>query len=136
MTLSKGFRLAWVLVTLAACVTEARDEVARVSSPSRRVEAVLIQTNGGATTSFGYEVHVVEPGRKASRGREVAYLYGATRSATASGANLKWLSANELIVEYESARITRLQQPSVDIAGQRIRVLLRPGFADPSRASR
>jgi hypothetical protein len=47
------------LALLAGCSLVSRDEVARVASPDGRVEAVLIETNGGATTSFGYEVHVV-----------------------------------------------------------------------------
>jgi hypothetical protein len=54
---------------------------ARVASPDGRVEAVLVETSGGATTSFGYEVHVVEKGRPA--GDRVAWVYGAGRNAQA-----------------------------------------------------
>ena len=43
---------------LSACGIASEDEVARVTSPDGRVEAVLIETNGGATTSFGYKVLV------------------------------------------------------------------------------
>ena len=43
-----------VLALLAGCGLVSRDEVARVASPYGGVEAVLIETNGGATTSFGY----------------------------------------------------------------------------------
>ncbi len=38
-----------------ACLStgQPRDEVARVASPSGKVDAVVVETNGGATTSFG-----------------------------------------------------------------------------------
>ena len=53
----------WMLVLLlAACGVVSRDEVAVVASPDRPLEAVLIETNGGATTSFGYEIWVREKG--------------------------------------------------------------------------
>ncbi len=42
-------------------------QVAHVSSPNGSLEAVLTETNGGATTSFGYEVSV---GPKGSKGQE------------------------------------------------------------------
>ena len=99
------------LTLLAGCGLVSRDEVVRVASPDGRVEAVLVETNGGATTSFGYEVHVVEKGRPA--GDRVAWLYGAGRNAQAYGANLKWTGENELVIEY-------------------IKVSLRSGVNDPT----
>jgi hypothetical protein len=54
--------LVTTFVLLTACSQVSRDEVARVAAPGGQVEAVLVETNGGATTSFGYEVHVVERG--------------------------------------------------------------------------
>ena len=39
------------------------DEVARVLHPQANVDAVLVETNGGATTSFGYEVFVLSRGQ-------------------------------------------------------------------------
>ena len=43
------------------------DEVSRVSSPDGKVDAVLVETNGGATTSFGYRVFIATPGEKVDR---------------------------------------------------------------------
>jgi hypothetical protein len=99
-------------------------------SPDGRVEAVLMETNGGATTSFGYEVHVVEKGRPASD--QVARLYGAVRNENAYGANLKWISDNELVVEYLEARDQTLGLASVSVAGRAIKVSLRSGVSDPT----
>ncbi|MBL8397465.1 MAG: hypothetical protein JNL84_04855 [Candidatus Accumulibacter sp.] len=46
--------LAWFFSGLIG--EPSKDEVARVVSPSGNIDAVLFETNGGATTSFGYEV--------------------------------------------------------------------------------
>jgi hypothetical protein len=98
-----------VFALLASCGLVSRDEVARVVTPDGRVEAVLVETNDGATTSFGYEVHVVEKGRPA--GHRVAWLYGAGRNAQAYGANLKWAGENELMIEYLEARDQLWNEP-------------------------
>jgi hypothetical protein len=91
---------------------------------------VLVETNGGATTSFGYDVHVVEKGRPARD--QVAWLYGAGRNANAYGANLKWTGENELVIEYLQAREQTLKQATVNVAGRTIKVSLRSGVDDPT----
>jgi hypothetical protein len=119
------------LPVFASCgVTVSRDEVARVASPGGQAEAVLVETNGGAITSFGYEVHVVERG--GSPDNEVAWLYGAVRNANAYGANRKWVGEKALVVEYLEARDQALRQPSLKLAGKEIEVSLRSGVVDPA----
>lgn len=115
---------------LMACGLVSRDEVARVPSPDGRVEAVLIETNGGATTSFGYEVLVTEKGN--TRGNQVASLYGAVRSQRAYGVNLKWASNTQLLVEYQTARRETLDRAIVHVAGRDIRTAFKPGLSDPT----
>ena len=116
------------VVLLAACGLVSRDEVARVGSPDGRVDAVLVETNGGATTSFGYEIHIVEKGK--SYGEAVATLYGALRNDNAYGANLRWRTDSELMVEYQQARAEALEKSTVRVAGRIIRISLRPGVSD------
>lgn len=65
-----------------------RDEVARMSSPDGRLDAIVFETNGGATTSFGYKVEVAKKGSRS--GTEGANLYGAVRNAQAYGVNIRW----------------------------------------------
>jgi hypothetical protein len=120
--------IALVLVT--GCGLVARDEVARLPSLDGRVDAVLVETNGGATTSFGYEIHLVEKGRPADR--QVAWLYDAGRSKSASGANLRWINDQELVVEYLDARESTVTRSSVRVAGRAITVFLRRGVSDPT----
>jgi hypothetical protein len=129
-------RLAPV-VALAACFSgsgHSWDEVARVRAPGGGADAVLIETNGGATTSFGYHVYVVPPGAAVPRGTraasEVARLYGATRNAEAYGATLRWVGADTLAVEYQTARDDTLLHPTVMLAGRAVQIVLRPGVAD------
>jgi hypothetical protein len=108
-----------LLITLvvAGCGSVSRDEV-----------AVLVETNGGATTSFGYEVRVL--GKGGDRGDEVAWLYGAARSNNASGANVRWASDTELLVEYLQAREERLEKNIVHVGGRDVRIVLRNGVTD------
>src|SRR5262245_61369365 len=95
----KRFLVGMVLALLSsACGPLTGDEVARVTSPDGRLDAVLFELNGGATTSFAYEVAVVEKGRK--DGDRVAWLYGAVRNDSAYGANLKWAGETELAIEF------------------------------------
>ena len=108
-----------------------KDEVARVVSPSGNIDAVLFETNGGATTSFGCEVYVVEHGAKPS-GSPAVSLYGAIRNQQAYGANLSWSSSDSLSVEYLSAKSARVNAHTQSVGMQAIDVALREGTADNS----
>jgi hypothetical protein len=119
-----------LMLLIAACGLVSRDEVAVVASPDGRLEAVLIETNGGATTSFGYEIWVREKGHRS--GSQVARLYGAVRNDVAYGANLRWTDDSGLWVEYREARTDTLDRPVVRIGGREIRVALRPHVSDPN----
>jgi hypothetical protein len=126
------------VVTTALCVVACgsgsavgRDEVARVTSPDGALDAVLIETNGGATTSFGYDVEVVPHAGKADAAA-VATLYGATRNGQAYGANLRWVGARELSVEYLQARWTRQKESTATVGNEKITVALHSGVTDNS----
>lgn len=111
-----------------------KDEVVRVKSPSGKVEAILIETNGGATTSFGYEVYVVECGAKPSSSPAVS-LYGAVRNQNAYGANLVWSSSDSLVVEYLSVKSAKLNTRNQSVQTQAIHFTLREGVFDNSAPS-
>jgi len=122
------------LACLSACLSSdwSHDEVARAASPDHSVDAVLVETNGGATTSFGYEVYVVPSGAPSSGGVEVASLYAAARSDSAYGVNLRWTDPNHLIIEYLEARIDTVLRPTAQIGPTQVAVSLRPGVPDPT----
>jgi hypothetical protein len=106
-------------------------EVSRVASPRGDIEGVLIETNGGATTSFGYEIFVVPRGTKPS-GTPAAFLYGASRSQSAYGVNLRWPSDSNLDVEYESAKSAKVGVPLVVVANRNVHVELKSNVSDPN----
>jgi hypothetical protein len=93
----------------------------------------MYETNGGATTSFGYEA--VLRATNTSQGVIVANLYGAVRNASAYGVNLKWLNDRELVLEYLTAKSETLSQSQVKVAGRQVSVSLRSGVEDHSAPS-
>jgi hypothetical protein len=114
----------------SSCVS--RDEVARAAAPSDRVEAVLVERNGGATTSFGYAVFLVPSDQSTRRGRHVASLYGAVRNENAYGVNLRWENEHTLALEYLRARHAALTDTTATVNGAVVRVVLRDGIEDPT----
>jgi hypothetical protein len=117
------------------CFGQSRDEVARVRSPDGVIDAVVVETNGGATTSFGYEIEVVPASGALSSARRVAFLYGAGRNASAYGVNLRWAGMSTLAVEYLDAKSTKLETPAVTIGGRSVFVALAPGVEDRNAPS-
>jgi len=121
---------AFVFGALALACQPSRDEVARVTDPTGALDAVLVETNGGATTSFGYRAYVVARGRDFGRGERVARLYAAVRNESAYGANLRWAGPGDLRIEYLTARIADLEHPAVTVGGRAVRVRLEGGIVD------
>lgn len=122
-----------LFVPLIAGCLSSRDEVARVSSPRGDLDAVVMETNGGATTSFGYEVVVVGRGRSAFWGTTVARLYGAIRNQSAYGVNAKWRGAGLLYIEYLEARSAEVEGGALfDMGTTLVAVILAPGLNDPT----
>ncbi len=96
--------------------------------PDNRLDAILFESNGGATTSFGYEVII---GRKGSReGAKIAKLYGAVRNSQAYGVDIRWNSNNELVIEYLNVKSPPEIQEAIDVDGRHIHVLVRSGVTN------
>jgi hypothetical protein len=125
------FGLAVTLSTvLCSCNRSSSHEVAQTLSPDGRIEAVLTEINGGATTSFGYDVSVGPKG--SGRGVRVATLYGAIRSEQAYGVNLHWANNNVLQVEYLRAKASRNVLNTAEVNGEQVQVMLKSGVEDLS----
>jgi len=116
------------VMLLAGCVGS---EVARTTSPSGKVDAVLVESSGGATTSFGYAVFVVPAGRSTWLYKKVASFYDAARSEQAYGVNLRWAGPANLTLEYLTAERADLLLSNVSVAGEQVQVSLRSGVTDP-----
>ena len=123
--------LATCLAGCGASQSGAEVEVARIASPDRAVDAVLTETNPGATASFVYRIHVVGHGDAWDSAPVAAELYGATRNASAYGVDLHWRDAGTLEARYLQARSIEVAKPRLDIDGHAVMVVLRAGVENP-----
>ena len=120
-------------LTLAILVTGCKptvshDEVARAWSPNGQIAATLFEENGGATTSFGYEVEMSS--KDGSEPKPVARMYGSQRNEGAYGANLRWESNNILVIECLKTKTPPTISGPVSLEGQIVKVMLRTGIED------
>ena len=119
------------VLLLSSCRIQS-DEVARTASPSGAVDAVVLELNGGATTSYLYEVCLVPHGVACKDADTVVSLYGAGRSEIAYGINIRWVDSLHLNVEYMNAKRVTLRRSSAVVAGGTILVSLKSGVVDPA----
>jgi len=122
--------LTFAIICLGCGPTFSNDEVARISSPDGTMDAVLFESNGGATTSFGYEVQIGAKGVHA--GKSVARFYGAVRNSQAYGVDLHWQSNDTLTVEYLTSKLPPQVQELADVNGRSVHVVVRSGVEDKS----
>ena len=96
-------RLAGILLVasaLGACDVDGElEEIERVASPDGVVDAVVIRKNFGATTSYAYQVYVVQTGAKPEEGKQ---NFVADR---ANGLTVKWEQTRSLAIVFSEARI-------------------------------
>jgi hypothetical protein len=107
------------------------EEVARVPSPNGRLEAIVTEYNGGATTLLSYLVYVKKAGSPRSRwDSPVAKLYGPLRNENSSGVNPKWAGDGKLTVECLRARDIKLPSPVTRVEGQTVLTNVQTGVLD------
>ena len=127
--------MAAILMLCLGCNVPLRvGEVARVQSPSGRVEAIIIEANTGPKASSSYDVFLVPSGQEHISGIHIASLYAACRSQNAYGLNLKWNGAEELSIEYLEASAAEILQELARIEGEQVQVRLRAGIEDATAA--
>ncbi len=93
------FLLLIVMMEMTGCDPVAREEMARISSPDFRVDAILIRANAGATTSFVFEVYIVQSGDVLT---EEHLLF---RGDKMEGLKLRWVQSKLLTIQYEQGQI-------------------------------
>jgi hypothetical protein len=109
------------------------DEVARIQNPINACDAVVVETNGCATTSFGYQVFLLPRDKQPKRGDPaVANFYGAVRSEKAYGVNLRWQDPGTLAIEYLEAQNADQRNAELNVLGQPIRIIIKAGISDPN----
>jgi hypothetical protein len=86
-------------VCLAGCANY--EELSRIPSPDRLVEALVVRVDGGATTGFSYRVYVVPTGGARQDADEVL-LVDCVKNLRA-----EWRDARQLEIHFDEARIFR-----------------------------
>jgi hypothetical protein len=90
--------LALLLIGLSGC-DQCAQETTRVTSPDGKVDAIVTVTNCGATTSYGYVVHVT------ARGAEPEEADERFRADKVHALKVYWEANRFLVIEYAAARI-------------------------------
>ncbi len=122
--------LLLAVLVLSTCVS--RDVVARAKSPDGSLEAVLSETNGGATTDFAYDVELRPTGALGNwRGARVASLEAASRSDCAWGVDMKWLGTKRLRVSFATSKGGWVT-PKVGLDGREVTVEIEPHVNNPA----
>ena len=77
-------------------------EIKRIPSTDKRVDALLMEDEGNATVANFIQVYIVLPGAKIT---EDDRRYSLFKADHFSGVNIKWEKKQNLVIEYEKARI-------------------------------
>jgi len=127
--------LAGLLLTSCDIIGDvSHEERAWAASPDGRTHAILIETNGGATTAFGYLVELHPSDHQGEEPIRVADFYRVD-SHCEYGLNMRWKDANTLVLGIGSASQMHVKG-SVSVGGKPIRVVVQTGVndtADPCR---
>jgi hypothetical protein len=120
-----------VVVSLCILLTmcQSNVEVMESLSPDGALKARVFETNGGATTDFGYTVSL-DRASFPHWDRSVAGFDGAQRSNCAYGVNIKWLDNDTLVISYLDARAVDVDS-SARLFGRTVRILSKAGINDP-----
>jgi hypothetical protein len=87
------------ILGLVGCDPVDREELMRRSSPDALVDAVLIQANAGATTSYVQEVYIV-PARNTPNESNLVF-----RGDKMDGLKVYWIKPQLLMIQYKEGRI-------------------------------
>lgn len=78
-----------------------------VLSPDRQYEAVIVSTDGGATTSVGFDIYIERAGTRRPSNR-VAQVYVAINHRGSYGVDASWTGPRELTLRYKEDRWHKL----------------------------
>ena len=114
---------------VASAVTHV--ESSRVRSPDGALDAVLVETNAGAMTAFGYDIYVVKRGAEFSGSSSVMKLYAATANKLTPGATLKWNGPAELEIDFLCAEMMNVFYREINVDGQTVHIVWRAHVSNP-----
>ena len=130
--------LALALLLVSSCVPlfdgDHWIEVARTPSPDGRLDAILVEDGGDATTGVFHDVFVVPHGAPVPHSRQeiVAVFEWAFRNDSALGVNPHWRSRRVLALEYARASHQNIWRATVPFEDECVTVVLARGVVDPT----
>ena len=130
------FLLFLLLAAASACdpFDWSFDEVARFTSPSGKVDAILVEQQYLSTNTSYYAVYLAPKGKTVYKNdEEIANIESAVVHWKKPKVNLRWDGANNLLVEY--TRTEKAEPPRnivATIEGEQITVSLRPDTGEQS----
>jgi hypothetical protein len=113
------------------CCSLTAEEFSRLASPDGALDAVVYETNGGATEPFSYDLYVVAHGSSKWSGQHVAWFDAPGLNNNAYGIHVRWTSDDQLMVQYYSARRVDVSTLTPTVSGHRVSVEIKPGVKDP-----
>jgi hypothetical protein len=107
-----------------------RDVVATDQSPTGKLVALVEETNGGATTSLGYDIYLQQASPSVFPRNKIliASIYGAIRNENAYGVDTNWVSTDTLQIQYWSAKHQFVPHATVQLGDQSVHVQLCSGI--------
>jgi len=93
------FFIIIIILALTGCNSVSKEEIKRITSPDLKVDAVLTQVSGNATTSIIYELYIVKRGASISEGNALLRL------DHEDGLIIGWSKPRLLNIRYKTARI-------------------------------
>lgn len=134
--MSSSVRLRCLIIASLTFLTGCKEsfEAARVTDPGNSLDAVVLESDAGATTGYTYSVCVVPRGQSCEASAVVARFEEAARSPSSWGVDTVWQSPKHLEIRYLRAKASELMHPNQS-PGSTIDVVLKAGidnsFAPP-----
>jgi hypothetical protein len=122
---------AVVMVYVVGSFLFSKTDVATIFSPDNETIAIVEETNGGATTSFGYNVYLKANSVSGDR-RKAAALHGAVRSECAFGVDVVWRNPEKVEIRYLSSKSEPDYAESLLVGTKAIDIELVTGVTNPS----
>jgi len=107
------------------------EERAWTASPDGQTHAILIETNGGATTAYGYLVELHPSDHQGEKPVRAAKLYRVA-SDCEFGPAIHWRDADTLTVGFETAQQIQVNE-EVTVGRKKIHVIVDRTLGDPAK---
>ena len=130
--------IAALVIALTSCELSSphrSEEVFRLSSPDRLIDAIVLEGSSGATTSYTYEILVVDQGGAVSDSIPVGRVFGALRNENSWGVTVRWKSPTTLTVDYLRAEGREDVESRVFVGARAIEILWHSGRQDSAAPS-